>query len=736
MSQTQVRQSARVRNRPSYLEDCVLDLDASGRVDIGLATETELSPDTAVMADSDVKSQDSSLIVIPDAEQTLTPAALNETVIHMEETTDDVPSEVPNTQELYDMIDRAIDTSAQGQAQLTGTPVTSTPRAPGSASRTLGVKSIHDKVDKVQRQLDGIEACVGLIPELQRLITKQKKSDDLTEEILKMQNKIKKMEKEIREAATKIKSTEEKLTESYEVSNQMKADLDTWRQRATDAEAELKQAKESALTSQKETPKKQPVKANSNKQGPVNQAKGGEPHKEESKSPTAKKCAAPNESGDVIYVRSPHILSTMEERKPFRYRGREYRYAEVAYQSEKVAHTLGEDSPKLKEIIMLSGLDSKDYVKHIPRSKSWQSCKESVLEDICRCLATQDTTFREALLATESMFIKHTVKDNFWGSVNQGQNKYGKILMKLRARLREENTDPGTKGPATRENEGFKAIIELGTEGLVLADSQCKFVNPHLIFGRSKVTKIKCSTARDLASYADDLGNAGTLQNVKHVLVNVGINDIRNRQNPTEVCSMLEDAIRALKVSCPRAHIYYSAPLKKHPTTELETLCFQMEEVCEKHDISLIQHDIYRHLYLDEFHISEEGTRVYAANVLRYMPWAPQKGVDRTRRHSYRNESWDEQDDPGWRSPSRKSDLVHQTPRAPHSYYRDSGDRYTTHHATRNRGGPQQPSRPNNWNHRHGQYWDTRPEHDTELSNRYNTLSDPTSDRNSYRHRY
>ena len=622
---SQLRQSSRVKKLPAHLQDCVMDLDVSGRGDVALVTEKDLVTEPAAMADSKSQSQESSLLVIPDADQTLTPTIANRTVSQIDDRADggytepqntqelldmidrnlDIGSaEPPNTQELFDMIDRNLNDSAEEtspnktqQKPSDGgrrVPATSTPRTPGSIARNA-CQSLHKKVDIVQKQLDSIEAHVGLIPELQLLITRQKKCDDMMEEILKMQNKIKKLEKELREAEMNTKTPEEKLTEAYNVNGHMKNDLDSWRQRATDAETELKNSKNSI---QKENTKSTKDKTSSNKQSPVEENfPMSEDNRTESKRSLTENSATPPEKPrDIVYVRSPHVLSVMEERAPFRYRGREYRYAEVAYQTEKVAHTLGENSHHLKEIMKLSGLESKAYVKDLPYSKSWQSCKERVMEDICSSLEKQDSTFSEALLATGSLPIKHPVPDKFWGTTHQGQNKYGKILMRICARIGEKDSNSDLDVLASGDNEGFKAVIEQGTEGLVIADSQCKFINERLMFGRAKVAKIKCSTTQALKSFVDDMGNGGIRHKIKHVLVNVGINNIRDKQRLGDICSSLEDALQALKASCPHARIYYSAPLKRHPSTELETLRFHMEEFCHRDNISFIQHNIYRHL--------------------------------------------------------------------------------------------------------------------------------------------
>ena len=75
-----------------------------------------------------------------------------------------------------------------------------------------------------------------------------------------------------------------------------------------------------------------------------------------SNSPTPNKSSS---NPEVIQVRSPHILSMMEERKVFTYSLRQHQCAEVAYQIRQTVFILGPDSPILEKLAKMSGKAAK-----------------------------------------------------------------------------------------------------------------------------------------------------------------------------------------------------------------------------------------------------------------------------------------------------------------------------------------------------------------------------------------
>ena len=189
----------------------------------------------------------------------------------------------------------------------------------------------------------------------------------------------------------------------------------------------------------------------------------------------------------------------MEEREEFTYSLRQHTCAEVTYQMRQAEFILGPDSSPLEKIAGMSGKQAKQYVReNVPISLAWQKRQADELQAIVTRLAEQDGLFREALLATGDAEIRHTVSDSFWGTGTRnqkGRNMYGKILMALR-----DSPQGNSKASASKADteKPFAAVISRDTECIVLTDSQGKWVNKDLIFGRKKTVIIKCSTADDL----------------------------------------------------------------------------------------------------------------------------------------------------------------------------------------------------------------------------------------------
>lgn len=73
---------------------------------------------------------------------------------------------------------------------------------------------------------------------------------------------------------------------------------------------------------------------------------------------------------------------------------------------------------------------------------NWDEIKENEMLEICRAKFTQNEDLKEKLLATGDAYLEegNDWGDKIWGTVNGvGQNKLGKILMKVREELRQNN---------------------------------------------------------------------------------------------------------------------------------------------------------------------------------------------------------------------------------------------------------------------------------------------------------
>ena len=73
--------------------------------------------------------------------------------------------------------------------------------------------------------------------------------------------------------------------------------------------------------------------------------------------------------------------------------------------------------------------------------RDWESAKVNVMREAVMAKFTQHDELRELLLATgDAKIIEHTANDDYWGDGGdgKGKNMLGRILMDVRAKLREE----------------------------------------------------------------------------------------------------------------------------------------------------------------------------------------------------------------------------------------------------------------------------------------------------------
>ena len=418
---------------------------------------------------------------------------------------------------------------------------------------------MQKEMEVMKHQLNVMEAQIALIPEIKQFIETQKRNMDKKDDQTRLHTKINRLESKVFEAERINRETREKLVAAIETNGLLKEALTTWQDKATNAAREIdrlteatylqgqeiKTLKNKAETrnqieedkSQKQIPKQSssspkaagsrekkkypnntsdldPPKSTPTKETPETEkvnTRGGTQMKSQlsEKDPRTNPLTTEDRFPKVIYVRSPHLLSMMEERETFTYSLRQHTCAEVTYQMRQIEFILGPDSPMLEKIAKMTGKEAKQHVQdHVPYSPAWQRRKGNELRAIVKRLAEQDMLFREALLATGEAEIRHSVPDVFWGmgtKTRPGLNTYGRILMELRDHLR--RTGARSESKQQSENEMFNTVIGRDTECIVISDSQGKWIDRERIFGRRKTIKIKCSKAEDLLSFSKDMLN-------------------------------------------------------------------------------------------------------------------------------------------------------------------------------------------------------------------------------------
>ena len=529
------------------------------------------------------------------------------------------------------------------------------------------------ELEVIKLQINAMETQISLIPEIKQFMETQKHFMDRKEDHTKTHAQILKIERKLFDAERINRETREKLIAAIESNGELKEAVTSWQNKAESAKGEVDRLTEAtylqgqqikalknkienthqAKRSQGQShptkqgdsswnPKVSPGKK-SNTQGPFTNVESTPstpaPVTEHTESVSKNKVyrrgsenaekmssnsATPNKASsnpEVIQVRSPHILSMMEEREVFTYSLRQHKCAEVAYQIRQTEFILGPDSPILEKLAKMSGKAAKQHVReNVPYSAAWHKRRAQELRAIVTRLAEQDKLFRDALLATGDAEIRHNVPDTFWGTgtrTQHGLNMYGKILMELRDHLRGTSSTPAPRQHP--EKESFAAVVNRDTQCIVITDSQGKWVDQDLIFGKRKTLKIKCSKAEDLFNLSQEMLNGPPKTQITTILINNGINNMRDRDNFNEVVDLQCKSIDALQEACPRAQIIYSLPLKRSRRYELNTLAQEISDFCSEREVDFISHSLHPRLFSDEFHLSEEGTKAFVARIHRHI---------------------------------------------------------------------------------------------------------------------
>ena len=131
------------------------------------------------------------------------------------------------------------------------------------------------------------------------------------------------------------------------------------------------------------------------------------------------------------------FLSNFYEGKVFTYKGLKFNNTEAPFHAEKCWS-------RAKEFEMIRPLQSKRLGRRVLMRKDWDQIKDRVMYDVCYAKFTQDPVLKAKLLATgnRELVEGNTHGDRCWGmtcsnGVWIGENRLGKVLMKLREDLRE-----------------------------------------------------------------------------------------------------------------------------------------------------------------------------------------------------------------------------------------------------------------------------------------------------------
>jgi N-glycosidase YbiA len=131
--------------------------------------------------------------------------------------------------------------------------------------------------------------------------------------------------------------------------------------------------------------------------------------------------------GDHRFLSNFHLCNVEFE-------GMCYPSSENAYMAAKTSDL------NLKKVLQtMSPKKAKSYGRTVPLRENWDSIRLEVMEKVLLVKFSTNPSLREKLLETGDKYLEETNwwKDTFWGVCNgKGENNLGKILMKVREKLR------------------------------------------------------------------------------------------------------------------------------------------------------------------------------------------------------------------------------------------------------------------------------------------------------------
>lgn len=133
--------------------------------------------------------------------------------------------------------------------------------------------------------------------------------------------------------------------------------------------------------------------------------------------------------GDYFFLSSYYICN-------INYKGINYSTAEAAFQSMKTKNI-----KERKEFIYLTPKEARKKGREVSLREDWEQIKEDVMYNICLCKFNQNQDLADKLIMTGNTYLQQesSWNDKEWGTVNdQGENKLGKILMRVREELNKD----------------------------------------------------------------------------------------------------------------------------------------------------------------------------------------------------------------------------------------------------------------------------------------------------------
>jgi ribA/ribD-fused uncharacterized protein len=119
-------------------------------------------------------------------------------------------------------------------------------------------------------------------------------------------------------------------------------------------------------------------------------------------------------------------------------KGKRWPTSEHYFQAQKFAGESDEEEIRTAGKPSLAASMGRERTR--PLRRDWERVKENVMLDALRAKFTQHDDLKAILLGTgDAVLVEHTANDSYWGDGGDGsgKNRLGRLLMQLRAELRQ-----------------------------------------------------------------------------------------------------------------------------------------------------------------------------------------------------------------------------------------------------------------------------------------------------------
>ena len=194
----------------------------------------------------------------------------------------------------------------------------------------------------------------------------------------------------------------------------------------------------------------------------------------------------------------------------------------------------------------------------------------------------------------------------------------------------ESNADEAGGEFQYQRDERLRNELKDAAESVIIGDSTSKHINPKRYMGRTPSFKQRASTS---TIAVDMVENWNPSDKVKHAVLHVGVNDIRDGVPVEDIASNLQSSLNAMHRIFPNACIAFSEVLyigrsdrESVQNRKIKELNTHMWRFTRNHDYIYVTHSTLQatqcRLFDDDVHINGEGgTAVLVSDIYKATGW-------------------------------------------------------------------------------------------------------------------